>query len=119
MKLIMLIGVIVALALAVAVGSRMSQDAMAVVVGVVCGIGAAIPTSLLMIWLITRHRDEQHDEGAARSTSLAPTYHVETMNVLQLRGDDAPSALPMLYHGGRHAHYLADGNQWRNTARRS
>lgn len=48
--------------LAVIVGKQMSADAMAVVVGVVCGIGASIPTSLLMIYVIDQQakREETH-----------------------------------------------------------
>jgi hypothetical protein len=49
-----LIGAAFAVALAVVIGSRMSADAMAVVVGVVCGVLASIPTSLLLIWALGR-----------------------------------------------------------------
>ena len=50
--------------LAVMVGKRMSSDAMAVVVGIVCGIGASIPTSLLMIYLVGRRPDRAEETGA-------------------------------------------------------
>lgn len=43
---IILIGIIFAVALAVVVGNRLSNEAMAVVVGAVCGISASIPMSL-------------------------------------------------------------------------
>jgi hypothetical protein len=43
---IILIGIIFAVALAVVIGSRLSNEAMAVVVGAVCGISASIPMSL-------------------------------------------------------------------------
>jgi hypothetical protein len=49
-----LIGAAFAVALAVVIGNRMSADAMAVVVGVVCGVLASIPTSLLLIWALGR-----------------------------------------------------------------
>jgi hypothetical protein len=49
-----IIGVAFAVALAVVVGSRMSPEAMAVVVGVVCGVLASVPTSLLLIWALGR-----------------------------------------------------------------
>jgi hypothetical protein len=51
---IVIIGAVFAAALAVAVGSRMSADAMSVVVGVVCGVLASIPTSLLLLWMLAR-----------------------------------------------------------------
>jgi hypothetical protein len=44
-----MIGILFSVALAVVIGNRMSTDAMAVVVGVACGVLASIPTSLLMI----------------------------------------------------------------------
>jgi hypothetical protein len=45
-----------AVALAVVVGNRMSTEAMAVVVGVVCGVAAAIPMSALIL-LVSRRRE--------------------------------------------------------------
>ena len=46
-----------AVALAVVVGNRLSDEALAVLAGAVCGVGAAIPTSLLIV-AISRQRDE-------------------------------------------------------------
>ena len=43
--------------LAAVIASRLSDDALAVLAGAVCGVGAAIPTSLLLI-LLSRWRDE-------------------------------------------------------------
>ena len=50
----MLVVVAFAVGLAVVVGNRMSADAMAVVVGVMCGVVASVPTSLLLIWALRR-----------------------------------------------------------------
>ncbi len=43
--------------LAAVIGSRLSDDALAVLAGAVCGVGAAIPASLLFI-VVSRWRDE-------------------------------------------------------------
>jgi len=43
-----------AVSLAVVIGYRMSAEAMAVVVGVVCGVVASVPTSLLLVWALAR-----------------------------------------------------------------
>src|SRR5512139_3591550 len=51
---VIIVGVVFAVALAVVIGSRMSADAMAVLVGVVCGIGASVPTCLLLVWALVR-----------------------------------------------------------------
>jgi hypothetical protein len=45
-----------AVTLAVIIGNRLSDEALAVLAGAVCGVGAAIPTSLLII-AIARRRD--------------------------------------------------------------
>jgi hypothetical protein len=44
--------------LAVIIGKRMSTDAMAVVIGVACGVLASIPTSLLIL-AVTNRRGER------------------------------------------------------------
>jgi hypothetical protein len=46
-----------AMTLAVVVGNRLSDEALAVLAGTVCGVGAAIPTSLLIV-AVTRRREE-------------------------------------------------------------
>jgi len=51
---VVIIGAVFAVALAVAVGSRMSADAMSVVIGVACGVLASIPTSLVLLWVLAR-----------------------------------------------------------------
>ena len=52
-----LVAVAFAVTLAVVVGNRLSDEAMAVLAGAVCGVGAAIPTSLLIV-VVSRWRDE-------------------------------------------------------------
>ena len=46
-----------AVTLAIVIGNRLSDEALAVLAGAVCGVGAAIPTSLLVV-AVTRRRDE-------------------------------------------------------------
>ncbi len=52
---LILIGIIFAIALAVVVGSRLSNEAMAVVVGAVCGISASIPVSIGLVIASSNH----------------------------------------------------------------
>ena len=59
-----------AVTLAVIIGNRLSDEALAVLAGAVCGVGAAIPTSLLIV-AVSRRRDEgrvqppaPHPQGA-------------------------------------------------------
>jgi hypothetical protein len=57
-------------ALAVVIGVRLEQAALAVLVGVVCGVGASIPTSLLIV-SIMRRQDQRTYEQRRRSTYQA------------------------------------------------
>ena len=57
--------------LAVIVGQRLSSEAMAVMVGVVAGVAASIPTSLIVVWLATRTSVSRAPEPPTARTSLA------------------------------------------------
>jgi hypothetical protein len=54
---LVLVALAFAVTLAVIVGNRLSDEALAVLAGAVCGVGAAIPTSLLII-AIARRKDK-------------------------------------------------------------
>ncbi len=56
--------------LAVVIGNRMSTEAMAVVVGVVCGVVASIPVSILLILVTGRLQSG----GAPAREERAPGY---------------------------------------------
>jgi hypothetical protein len=60
-KILVGLGLVFVIALAVVVGKQMSAEAMAVVVGVVCGVAAGIPTSVLLLVVFSR-RDAQRLE---------------------------------------------------------
>ena len=51
-------GIIFVITLAVVMGMRMSADALAVVIGIICGVLASIPTSAMLVWVM-RQRDKQ------------------------------------------------------------
>jgi len=53
---------------ALIVGNRLSDEALGVLAGAVCGVGAAIPTSLLIV-AVTRQRDAS---DASQGKSLMP-----------------------------------------------
>lgn len=50
-----LIGTAFSITLAAIIGWRLSSEAMAVLVGVAAGVLASIPTSLIVVWVTTRH----------------------------------------------------------------
>ena len=60
-----ILGSVFAVVLAVVVGRQLPTEAMAVVVGVVCGVAAGVPTSLLLLVVLTR-RERQKMERVPR-----------------------------------------------------
>ncbi len=76
---IILAGIAFAVALAVIVGNRLSNEAMAVVVGAVCGISASVPVSIALVIAASKHwgrseepREVQYDYGAHRYAPQQP-----------------------------------------------
>lgn len=74
-----LIGIVFAVALAAAVGNRLSNDALAVVVGAVCGISATVPITLGLVIAASRNwgreqpvREIGYDYGANRYAPQPP-----------------------------------------------
>jgi len=63
-----------AITLAAVVGMRMSAEAMAVVVGVVCGVAAAIPMSLLLLAAAQRRRVGLDEPTYGPSSGRQPAY---------------------------------------------
>ena len=65
-RAVLIVGAVFAVALAVVIGGRLSADAMGVVVGVVCGVLASVPTSLVLIWALVRRTQGSGAEMVAR-----------------------------------------------------
>jgi hypothetical protein len=79
---IILAGMVFAVALAVIVGNRLSDEAMAVVVGAVCGISASVPVSVALVIAASRNwgrseqgqgpREVEYDYGTHRYAPQQP-----------------------------------------------
>jgi len=76
---IILAGIAFAVALAVIVGNRLSNEAMAVVVGAVCGISASIPVSVALVIAASKNwgrsdepREIGYDYGSHRYAPQPP-----------------------------------------------
>ena len=93
-------GVVSLTALSVVVGFRMSPDAMAVIVGIVCGVLASIPTSVILVWAL-RQRDKQLElqTNPYRANQYPP---VVVVNGQGTNGHAAmmPPQIPTLTQGG-------------------
>jgi len=90
-----LVVLVFAVTLAAIIGSRLSDEALAVLAGAVCGVGAAIPTSLLIIAVSQRRRDEQPVQPAAQQGSYPPVV-VVTPHSGQSRFNDWNALPPSL-----------------------
>jgi hypothetical protein len=80
-KAVIAISMAFAVTLAAVVGNRMSAEAMAVVIGVVCGVGAGIPMSLLILLVLNR-RDRQlveptHEQLGSRHAAYPPVVVIQ------------------------------------------
>lgn len=71
-----------AIALAVVIGQRMSTDAMAVVIGVAVGVAASVPTSLLLIALLRKERSSFRDEPREQFNPYPPQLQQPNFIVL-------------------------------------
>jgi hypothetical protein len=71
------LGLVFVIALAVIVGKKMSADAMAVVVGVVCGVVASIPTAILLLVMSARRERQQPQTPAHRRGNYPPVVVIQ------------------------------------------
>jgi hypothetical protein len=87
-QLIALLGVAFVVSLAVVVGTRMSSDAIAVLVGVIAGVAASIPTALLLM-VVTQRRAQEPPPARRRSHRSSPPVIVVAPGN-QLHGQHSP-----------------------------
>lgn len=93
-----------AVTLAAIIGNRLSDEALAVLAGAVCGVSAAIPTSLIVVAVSQRQRERERARGfEAEPAWRPPTHHgayppviVVTPQGMQQRFDDWNGLPPSL-----------------------
>ena len=95
-----------AVALAVVIGSRLSDEALAVLAGAVCGVGAAIPTSLLIV-AVSRRRDEPRVQPTMPQAAYPPVVVVAPPGGQQR--SDAWSVLPSSLSAPTQRHFTVVG----------
>ena len=83
--IVTIVGLAFAITLAVMIGKRMSADAMAVVVGIACGILASVPASLLLLLVLGRERRGAENRREVGAQAYPPVVIVQ---------GGAPQALP-------------------------
>lgn len=86
-RLVVFLGAVFLVALAVVVGTRLSQDAIGVLVGVIAGVAASIPTALLLIAVMRRRDQDSEPEYYEERRQNAPP-------VIVVAPGSAPQVLP-------------------------
>jgi hypothetical protein len=69
----LLFGIAFSATLAVVVGQRLSAESMAVLIGVVAGVSASIPTSLIVVWFAVRASRPQQVVEVSAARAAAPS----------------------------------------------
>ncbi|MDF1514906.1 MAG: hypothetical protein P1S60_13940 [Anaerolineae bacterium] len=87
-RFILILGLAFAIAAGVIVTQRLSQDSLALLIGLSCGIGAMLPTvGIFILWL--RREDTRRDESRRRASQLSPSAQQQPQVIVI-----APQALP-------------------------
>jgi len=115
--------------LSLIIGWRLSDQAMAVIIGVVAGVAASIPTSLLVVWIVLRARSagglanrvavDQHEAATPAPqpqvifvhTTPAPPAAPQSersLTILPAYGAPQPTAMNGLTLGTRHFTLLGE-----------
>ena len=94
-----------AVTLAVLIGDRLSTEAMAVLAGAICGVGAAIPTSLLILAVTQRVR--QSETTQAPQPQVTPPV-VFTVPPMQFQ-PPAPTPPPAIWKEPIQRHFTVVG----------
>lgn len=81
--------------LAVLIGQRLSDQAMAVIVGSVIGVVASMPMAALILFMLARQREAGSYSGAAAQRDYASNDVAPRMIVIQPQ-PYAPSQVPMI-----------------------
>jgi hypothetical protein len=68
----LLFGVVFSVTLALIVGQRLSAESMAVVIGVIAGVAASIPTSLIVVWFMGHNTVARPIVEAAPASARSP-----------------------------------------------
>lgn len=96
--ILLVLGLAFVVTLAVIVGQRLSAEAMAVMVGVVAGVAASIPTSLLVVWFANRALLTARATVEMPAPMPAPRSAPAAEPPQQILVMASPANLPAAYH---------------------
>jgi len=106
-------GLLFVIALAVIVGLRLSTEAMAVVIGVIFGVMASIPTSLLIMAVVQRFQERARQEEGYRERMQPPVIVVNPGGAYGSPWSSPPPSplLPSTLHGEPSRHFRIVGDE--------
>jgi len=94
------VGLVFAVTLAVVVGKQLSTEAMAVVIGVVCGVAAGIPTSFLLFVVLTRREATRGERAGEQRDPYGRTARPANYPPVIVIQGGAPQMQPPMMPGG-------------------
>jgi hypothetical protein len=106
-----LAGVALAVASAVYVGQRLSTEALAVVIGIVCGVLAGIPAAVLLLVVSRRHEGGEHEGTPGVPVAYPPVLMVPRPERIGWQGPVQPP-----WGAGDYAPGRREGLAWDQTA---
>ena len=89
-------GIVFGVALAVIVGLRLDQAGLAVLVGVVCGIVAGLPISLVLLYSLSREREARQRQEERRWPEERPAVAPPVFILNAGRGAEPQPHFPLL-----------------------
>src|SRR5258708_39129716 len=95
----LLFGVVFSMTLALIVGQRLSAESMAVVIGVIAGVAASIPTSLIVVWFMGHNNDARPIVEAAPASARSPEPRIVVMPAPQAPAQPQPAYAGMAGYG--------------------
>jgi uncharacterized membrane protein len=88
-RFVALIGVVSAVTIVVVITQRLSQDSLALLIGLTCGVAAMLPT--LLIGVVIWRREMQQQQQASRMPTTTPPVVIVTPQALPGYGMQQPA----------------------------
>ena len=87
-------GVVFMITLAIVFGLRVSADALAVVIGVLLGIGASVPATALVVYMLMRPRANHQHPYSPQAPQQPPVVIINASDPARQLGAGPPPAWP-------------------------
>ena len=118
MKKLLAVGVIsFCITLAIVLGTRMSSEAMAVVVGVVCGVAASIPMSAIILLIIGRRTQAAEPNWQQNRAAYPPVVVIQGGTAMRQVSSPNFSELPVTQETPRQFRII--GEEWATAKEQS